>query len=204
MSPGRPRDPRVDRALRSELVRLLAERGPDGFSVDELAAASQVSKAAIYRRYRTREELVEAGFAAVNEDMPDVRQLPVREALVTLLEWVAGAHAAGMTPTWLIGMQQSPRVRELYTQQVVAPRRAALRAVCERGMSEGAIDPEVDIEALLLCLSAPAVLMGMHRARGQAPMAGIPAVVDLVLRGVGFKSAHDKGRGAQLSWFEKP
>ena len=27
-----------------------------------------------------------AGFAAVNEDMPDVSELPVRDALITLLE----------------------------------------------------------------------------------------------------------------------
>lgn len=181
---GRPRDPRVDKALRTQLVRLLAERGPDGFSVDELAAASQVSKAAIYRRYRTREELVEAGFAAVNADMPDVAGLPMREALIALLEWVSGEHAAGMTPTWLIGMQKSPQVRELYNTRVVAPRRAALRAVLERGMAQGHLDPDTDIDVLLTCLSAPAILIGMHKARGQVPNASISAVVDLVLAGV--------------------
>ena len=195
---GRPRDPRLDRALRTELVRLLAERGPDGFTVDELAAASKVSKAAIYRRYRTREELVEAGFAAVNADMPDVDELPVREGLIALLEWVSGEHAAGMTPTWLIGMQQMPQVRELYTRQVVAPRREALRRIVRRGIAQGQIDASADVEVLLTCLSAPAILMGMHKARGQAPLASIPAVVDLVLRGVGVKSPHENGGGAAL------
>ena len=72
MSPavGRPRDPRLDESLREHLVQMLAERGPDGFSIDELADRSSVSKAAIYRRYRSRDELIEAGFAAVNESMP--------------------------------------------------------------------------------------------------------------------------------------
>lgn len=185
---GRPRDPRVDAALRTELVRLLAERGPDGFTVDELAAASRVSKAAIYRRYRTREELVEAGFGAVNADMPEVAGLAVREALIALLEWVTGEHAAGMTPTWLIGMQQSPQVRELYAAKVVAPRRAALRQVVRRGIAEGLLDPHVDVDVLLTCLSAPAVLMGMHKARGQQPMATIPAVVDMILQGAARRS----------------
>lgn len=193
-APGRPRDPRVDEALRDHLVRLLAERGPDGFSVDELAARSQVSKAAIYRRYRGREELVEAGFAAANEDMPDVSGLPVREALIALLRWISGAHASGMTPTWLVGMQRLPQLGELYTQKVVAPRRAALRDVIERGRAEGLLDPGIDLDVLLTCLSAPAILIGMHKARNQ-PTGNVPieAVVDLVLAGALSPAARASG-----------
>jgi AcrR family transcriptional regulator len=191
---GRPRDPRVDTALRDHLVQLLAERGPDGFSVDELAARSQVSRAAIYRRYSGREELVEAGFAAVNEDMPDVSALPVREALIALLTWIAGAHASGMTPTWMIGMQRLPQVGELYAQKVVAPRRAALREVVERGVAQGLLDADVDLEVLVTCLSAPAILIGMHKARKQ-PAGDVPvaAVVDLVLAGALSPAARASG-----------
>ena len=59
---GRPRDPRIDEALTTHLVALLAERGLAWFSIDELAERSGVGKAAIYRRYRSREELVAAGY----------------------------------------------------------------------------------------------------------------------------------------------
>jgi AcrR family transcriptional regulator len=194
MTAGRPRDPRVDAAVRDHLVELLAERGPDGFSVDELAARSQVSKAAIYRRYRGREDLVEAGFAAINEDMPDVSGLPVREALITLLRWISGAHAAGMTPTWLVGMQRLPQLADLYATRVVAPRREALRAVIARGVAEGLIDADVQPDVLLMCLSAPAILIGMHKARKQ-PTGDVPitAVVDLVLNGALSPAARATG-----------
>lgn len=181
---GRPRDPRVDQALHEHLVALLFERGPDGFSMDELARRCGVSKAAIYRRYSCREELVEAGFAAVNEDMPDVSELSLRTALVTLLEWVTRAHASGMTPTWLIGMQQMPQLRQMYMAKVVGPRRSALREVLERGQRDGIIDPAAELDVLLTCLSAPAVLTGMHRARDYPSGAvEIADVVDMVLRG---------------------
>lgn len=182
---GRPRDPRVDSALTEHLVTLLAERGPDGFSVDELAERSGVGKAAIYRRYRSRDELVAAGFAAVNEDMPDVLDLPVREALVTLLEWISRAHASGMTPTWLVGMQQIPQLRDMYMCQVVRPRRTALEQVLERGRAEGVLRPDVDLDVAVTCLSAPAIHVGMHRARGSAiGEVSIEQVVDLVLSGL--------------------
>jgi AcrR family transcriptional regulator len=182
---GRPRDPRVDESLTEHLVGLLAERGPDGFSVDELAARSGVGKAAIYRRYRSREELVEAGFAAVNDAMPDVGDLPVREALVRLLQWVSGAHAGGMTPTWLLTMKQMPQVKQLYMAKVVAPRRDALREVLQRGIAEGVIHPGIDVDTALACLSGPAILVGMHRASDyQAGSVSIDDVVDVVLNGL--------------------
>ena len=165
---GRPRDPRIDEALTEHLVTLLAERGPAGFSVEELAERSGVGKAAIYRRYRCREELVAAGFAAVNEDMPDVSDLPVRQALITLLEWISNAHASGMTPTWLVGMQQIPQLRDLYMCNVVRPRRVALEAVLERGRAQGELREDIDIDVAMTCLSAPAIHVGMHRARGSS------------------------------------
>ena len=185
MNPGRPRDPRIDEALTQNLIELLAERGPEGFSVDELAERSGVGKAAIYRRYRSRDELVAAGFAAVNEDMPDVSGMPVRDALITLLEWIAGAHASGMTPTWLVGMQQIPQLRESYLCNVVRPRRTALAAVLQRGRAEGYLRADVDIEVAMTCLSAPAIHVGMHRARGYpSGEVSIAEVVDLVLSGL--------------------
>ena len=182
---GRPRDPRIDEALSTHLVTLRAERGRAGFSVDEPAERPGVGKAAIYRRYRCREELVAAGFAAVNEDMPDVSDLPVRQALITLLEWISNAHASGMTPTWLVGMQQIPQLRDLYMCNVVRPRRVALEAVLERGRAQGELRKDIDIDVAMTCLSAPAIHVGMHRARGSSPgEVPIDEVVDLVLSGL--------------------
>lgn len=188
---GRPRDPRVDAAVTEELVALLAERGPDGFSIDELAARSGVGKATIYRRFRSRDELIAAGLASINADMPQVDHLPLREALITLLEWSAGTHAAGMTPTWLVSMQQIPQLRELYAQRVIEPRRAALRAVLERARAQGLLG-EVDIEVALTALSAPAVMIGMHRARGYNAIE-VADVVDLLLNGLLSPAARANG-----------
>lgn len=191
---GRPRDPRVDEAVTRHLVELLASRGPDGFSVEELAERSGVGKAAIYRRFRSRSELLEAGFAAANQDMPDVRHLPVRQALIRLLEWIAGTHAAGMTPTWLMGIQQMPQLGQLYMQKVIEPRRNALREVLDRGRREGLFAPGTDIDVALVCLSSPAVMLGMHRARGyEYGAVRIEDVVDFVLEGMLSPAARASG-----------
>lgn len=175
-------------------MQMLAERGPDGFSVEELASRSQVSKAAIYRRYSCRDDLILAGFAAVNESMPDVSDLGVRQGLIRLLEWVREAVASGMTGTWVVAMQQRPELRELYMSNVVAPRRQALGDVLRRGQQQGIIALDADLDVLLTCLSAPAVVVGMHRG-GPHPSAGVALadVVDTVLAGVLSPEARANG-----------
>ena len=71
-----------------------------------------------------------------------------------------------MTPTWLLTMKQMPQVKQLYMDKVVAPRRDAVRQVLRRGVADGVIDAEVDLDTALTCLSGPAILVGMHRASG--------------------------------------
>ena len=57
-SPGRPRDPRRDAAIREAALTLLAEVGYERMSVDAIAAAAGVSKPTIYRRWAGKQELV--------------------------------------------------------------------------------------------------------------------------------------------------
>jgi AcrR family transcriptional regulator len=59
---GRPRDGRVDRAITSSTQAVLAEVGYTGLTVEAVAARAGTSKAAIYRRYGSRPEMI---FASV-------------------------------------------------------------------------------------------------------------------------------------------
>lgn len=64
--PGRPRDERVDAAIRAAARDLLLERGYAAVTVDAVAARAGVGKAAIYRRVQSRAELL---FAAAVHDV---------------------------------------------------------------------------------------------------------------------------------------
>src|SRR5215207_5169831 len=57
-SPGRPRDPRRDAAIRDAALALLADVGYERMTVDAIAAAAGVSKPTIYRRWAGKHELV--------------------------------------------------------------------------------------------------------------------------------------------------
>lgn len=180
---GRPRDPRVDEAVAKNLLALMAERGPGGFSMDELASRAGVGKAAIYRRYPSRAAMEEAGLAAINDDMPHVSDLPVREALITLLDWLSGVHAGGMTPSWLVGMQKTPAIKAMYGDKVVAPRRQALEAIIQRGQEEGLLRADLDLDLAMRALSWTAIMSGMHAdIRGEHTDMG--QMVDMLLTGM--------------------
>jgi AcrR family transcriptional regulator len=55
---GRPRDPAVDRAILESARTTLAQRGFTGTSMDEIARGAGIGKDTLYRRYRSKEDLV--------------------------------------------------------------------------------------------------------------------------------------------------
>lgn len=57
-TPGRPRDPRRDAAIREATLALLADVGYERMTVDAIAAAAGVSKPTIYRRWAGKQEVV--------------------------------------------------------------------------------------------------------------------------------------------------
>jgi AcrR family transcriptional regulator len=68
--PGRPRDPGVEKAVSDAVVKVLAECGMAGFTVDKVAAAAGVGKATVYRRWPSREDLIQEIWQHVNDDFP--------------------------------------------------------------------------------------------------------------------------------------
>ncbi|WP_330228964.1 TetR/AcrR family transcriptional regulator [Nocardia sp. NBC_00508] len=63
---GRPRNREVDLAIVRATRELLAENGYAGLTVDAVAARAGVGKAAIYRRYATKQEMI---FSVAVHDM---------------------------------------------------------------------------------------------------------------------------------------
>ncbi|GAA2127053.1 hypothetical protein GALLR39Z86_09690 [Glycomyces algeriensis] len=65
---GRPRDSQIDHAITTATRALLAERGYAKLTVDAVASRAGIGKAAIYRRFATKQEMI---FAATVHDMEE-------------------------------------------------------------------------------------------------------------------------------------
>ena len=64
---GRPRDERADRAILTAAIELIAEQGVRDLRMDDVADRARVGKATIYRRYRSKDELVTAAVVSAGQ-----------------------------------------------------------------------------------------------------------------------------------------
>ena len=72
---GRPRDPAADRAIVDAARSVLARKGFTGTSMDEIARQAGVGKDTLYRRWRSKEELVQHLLTVLSEQNVPVPQL---------------------------------------------------------------------------------------------------------------------------------
>jgi len=138
---GRPRDERADKAILSATLELMAESGVHDLRVDDVASRAGVGKATIYRRYRSKGELITAAVAGpVNEiTVPDTGQ--TRADLLALMRGAVavyrGSLEAAVMPSLVEAMSRDLELARLVRDRFLARRRAALRAVLERGIARG-------------------------------------------------------------------
>jgi AcrR family transcriptional regulator len=86
---GRPRDPGVDEAVSQAVFKVLAECGMGGFTVEKVAAAAGVGKATVYRRWPSREDLIQEIWQHVHNDFPPPDTGDLRKDLRTFLGGLA-------------------------------------------------------------------------------------------------------------------
>src|SRR6476469_520807 len=104
---GRPRDPSRDGVIRKAILRLLADVGYGALTMDAVASQAGVGKATIYRRWRTKEDLVVDTIAGLEQqviDSPDPGTLEGdRRALmhsrVTIINGPLGAATLALLST---------------------------------------------------------------------------------------------------------
>ena len=183
---GRPREARTGRAIVAATLELIAELGVDGFRMEDVAVCAGVGKAAIYRRYASKDELVVATVAAlVSEiELPDTGS--TREDLLALMRDAVAVYRdpihAGVMPGLVGAMRQRPELARAVRDDFLAARRNALRAVLERGVARGELRADLDVELALDVLGGPLFYrllitggpLDEHLAEG---------VADLILRG---------------------
>jgi AcrR family transcriptional regulator len=186
-SPGRPRDPRVDRSILEAALELLADGGLEALTIEAVAARAGVARTTVYRRWRAKDELV----LAVLDDVA-ARLMPAPNLGDTRADLVAVVDTAVRVLTsTTIGrlmaalVSELPRNAELaqaFRRHLVDVRRRELRAVLDRGLARGELRAGVDTDAVPDLLIGPVyyrvLLAGQRPGRGYAEQ-----VVDAFLRG---------------------
>jgi AcrR family transcriptional regulator len=142
---GRPRDPSRDGAIRTAILEVLARSGYSGLTMDAVAAEAGVGKATIYRRWRTKQDLVVDTIAELTgpaATAPDTGSLEgdLRLLLRSLVSVVTGPLGAA-TQSLLSALPHSPALASAFRSGPLGQWTAAFGEVCRRAEERGEVAP---------------------------------------------------------------
>ena len=148
--PGRPRDARADRAILDAALHELAQQGYAGLSMDKVAARAGVSKATIYRRWSSREDLILDAWRSIDpahhDESPDTGHLRTDlDQLCNSYRETFGTEIAELLPQMIAAVHQSPQLAELFAQ-FVDEQMQPLYRIYARAKERGQLRPDVDVE----------------------------------------------------------
>lgn len=158
---GRPRSEKVEDSILDAVIGLLSEGSTyDSLSMETIAGRAGVGKAAIYRRWANKEELVIATLQRTFHRTPH-RNPPgasVRADLIDLMnqmrrnvtETAEGIAFAVLLQT----LAGNSDLMSRYTDAVIEPRRERYREVLRRGIANGELRPDLDIERVVVMLTS--------------------------------------------------
>ena len=145
---GRPRDPSRDSVIRAAILRLLAEVGYGALTMDAVAAEAGVGKATIYRRWRTKHDLVVDTLSDINQVIAvppdtgsvegDIRAL--MDLIATTVQSPAGAAIRSLLPA----MQYQPALVDAFRSGPLAVWRNAFSAMWARAEARGEVRAGMD------------------------------------------------------------
>ena len=144
---GRPRDPSRDGVIRAAILRLLADVGYGALTMDAVASEAGVGKATIYRRWRTKQDLVVDTISDLNRaeaSPPDTGSLEgdLRQMLRSLVGVINGPTGAA-TLSLLSTVPHQPALAEAFRNGPLAVWRQAFEEIWARAEQRGEVRPGV-------------------------------------------------------------
>jgi AcrR family transcriptional regulator len=142
---GRPRDPSRDGVIRAAILRLLADVGYGSLTMDAVASEAGVGKATIYRRWRTKQDLVVDTISDLNraEAAPaDTGSLEgdLRAMMHSLVSVVTGPTGAA-TLSLLSTVPHQPALAHAFQEGPLAVWRQSFNEVWSRAEQRGEVRP---------------------------------------------------------------
>lgn len=146
----RRRGEELDGAIRTAVLRLLAEHGPAGVTMEAVAAAARTSKPVLYRRWPDaatllRDTLLRIATTAIpHDDMGSYR-----EDMLSVLRGWAALFTGPDAPVLRAAIAAAAQDRELsqaFRDDVIAWRKQEMAALLSRGIERGDVRPDVPVE----------------------------------------------------------
>jgi AcrR family transcriptional regulator len=146
---GRPRSAEADEAIRTATVELLATEGYANLTTSGVAQRAGVSTATLYRRWRSKLDLVidVLGARAEETPVPDTGSLEgdFRSMLHALVEKVQTTTVTPLMAGLVGEIGRNPELASALRTNLIAPRRAALKLVFDRAEARDELRNGLDV-----------------------------------------------------------
>ena len=154
---GRPRHAATRKAIVEATLELLAERGFQAATMDEIAARAGVGKNTIYRRWASKEELIADAIRDLTAELDVQEDGEIYERLLARIRDFTHVFAdpvlGRLLPGLLGELERNPAFASAYVERIVTPRYeriiALLREAVDRGELAEGTDPEVVADLLI-------------------------------------------------------
>jgi AcrR family transcriptional regulator len=164
---GRPREARADRAILAAALELIAERGVHGLRMDDVAERAGVGKAAIYRRWRSKAEVVADAIAHWRRELGPVEPPntgSLRGDIEALVAAVPDIDAAAYgTIQVIVGVATAamhhPVLAAALDDLVLSRPRHVVRVLLDQAVARGEISAGRDLSLI------PDVVLGLNVLR---------------------------------------
>lgn len=154
---GRPRSPDRDEAILAATLDLLDRVGYDRMRVQDIAARAGVGLATLYRRWRTKQELVVAALGRARERVVAAPATgDAQRDLEVMVEGLARemrASSPAFLPGLLAAVHSEPEIAAAVREEIIAPLRARFRDVLSAALGEDLDAHDLRVDA------APALLL---------------------------------------------
>lgn len=134
----------LERALYAATLAELATVGYGGLTMEGIAARAQTGKAALYRRWASKYDLVHAALRHAVPPLEDPR--PGRSAQENLLTVFTAQRDVLAGRTDFPGLEiigqliHEPELRAIFTEAVIAPRLKIVESILQAAVRDGQID----------------------------------------------------------------
>lgn len=141
-------------------AHLLETGGTRALTMENIASAAKVSKATLYRWWKSPSAIALEGFMEIVrpdlEWMPEgsVREVLLHQGMVMMRVFTTMVHGRTVRKI-LADAQTDSEVAQAFREQFIVPRRVGARVLFTDAIARGEIRPDVDIDTLIDMFVAP-------------------------------------------------
>jgi AcrR family transcriptional regulator len=165
---GRPRDPRVDDAIRQATLELLIEDGYQATTIQAIARRAGVSAPSVYRRWSSKAELIEEAVFPSGLLAPEARTGDVITDLqpycLQILTYLADPPIRAAIPGLLVEYQNNPEIWRHSMERSFFPMRTSFDIYLEQTGRKPVVSSDALFDVMVGALFTRALNYGAEDA----------------------------------------